>query len=184
MAHCPYCGRELTKHERFCYHCEQDVSKTVDGAERPNLPKPKAYDLKKDFEDYKKLGKRILTKFKKTEKVPLITALCVKCNKKVNVKNPKQYTMKNNRIAVRGVCPFCSTKVFRIIGRKWFKPKVVRYFLNNDFLKDHTNSDSKIRGKKKKDYRASSAAVALIIENLKAMATSIKYIARTVMGGE
>ena len=41
-------------------------------------------------------------------------AYCVKCKKKVEVKNPKQITMKNGRPATSGVCSVCGTKVFRI----------------------------------------------------------------------
>jgi len=55
-------------------------------------------------------------KEKEGKKEPEITAYCVKCNKKVNVKNPKRYVMKNKRVSVKGNCPFCSTKVFRILG--------------------------------------------------------------------
>ncbi len=41
-------------------------------------------------------------------------AYCMKCRKKVEIKNPQQVTMKNKRPATKGVCPTCSTKVFRI----------------------------------------------------------------------
>ena len=41
-------------------------------------------------------------------------AYCVKCRKKVEVKDPKQITMKNGRPATQGSCPVCGTKVFRI----------------------------------------------------------------------
>ena len=41
-------------------------------------------------------------------------AYCVKCRKKVEVKNPKSITMKNKRPATQGECPSCGTKVFRI----------------------------------------------------------------------
>jgi DNA-directed RNA polymerase subunit RPC12/RpoP len=41
-------------------------------------------------------------------------AYCMKCRKKVEVKNPKSVTMKNGRPATQGVCPGCGTKVFRI----------------------------------------------------------------------
>ncbi|MEA3253714.1 MAG: DUF5679 domain-containing protein [Chloroflexota bacterium] len=44
----------------------------------------------------------------------MTTAYCMKCKKKVEIKNPQQITLKNGRPAVRGVCPSCSTKVFRI----------------------------------------------------------------------
>jgi len=41
-------------------------------------------------------------------------AYCMKCRKKVEIKDPKQITLKNNRPAVQGVCALCGTKVFRI----------------------------------------------------------------------
>jgi len=41
-------------------------------------------------------------------------AYCVKCKKKVEIRNPKQVTLKNKRPAVSGTCPSCGTKVFRI----------------------------------------------------------------------
>jgi endogenous inhibitor of DNA gyrase (YacG/DUF329 family) len=41
-------------------------------------------------------------------------AYCMKCKKKVKIKNPKAITMKNKRPAIQGVCPICGTKVFRI----------------------------------------------------------------------
>jgi len=41
-------------------------------------------------------------------------AYCVKCRKKVDVKNPQQIKMKNGRPGTKGVCPVCGTKVFRI----------------------------------------------------------------------
>jgi len=44
----------------------------------------------------------------------MVTAYCMKCRKKVEIKNPRQITLKNNRPAVQGVCYFCGTKVFRI----------------------------------------------------------------------
>jgi len=44
----------------------------------------------------------------------MATAYCMKCRKKVEIKNPKQVTLENNRQAVQGVCLNCGTKVFRI----------------------------------------------------------------------
>jgi DNA-directed RNA polymerase subunit RPC12/RpoP len=44
----------------------------------------------------------------------MATAYCMKCRKKVEIRNPKQVTLKNNSPAVQGVCPVCGTKVFRI----------------------------------------------------------------------
>lgn len=46
----------------------------------------------------------------------MVQAYCVKCKKKVEVKNPQQVTMKNKRKATKGSCPDCGTKVFRIGG--------------------------------------------------------------------
>ncbi len=44
----------------------------------------------------------------------MATAYCVKCRKKVEIKNPKQVVFKNKRPATSGTCPTCGTKVFRI----------------------------------------------------------------------
>ena len=44
----------------------------------------------------------------------MLTAYCMKCKRKVDVKNPKQVTMRNNRPGVKGVCPVCGREVFRI----------------------------------------------------------------------
>jgi DNA-directed RNA polymerase subunit RPC12/RpoP len=38
----------------------------------------------------------------------------MKCRKKVDIRNPRQITLKNGRPATEGVCPSCGTKVFRI----------------------------------------------------------------------
>ena len=43
-------------------------------------------------------------------------AYCVKCKKKVNMKNEQSITMKNGRKAKKGVCSDCGTKVFKIGG--------------------------------------------------------------------
>jgi DNA-directed RNA polymerase subunit RPC12/RpoP len=44
----------------------------------------------------------------------MATAYCMKCRKKVDIRNPRQITLKNGRPATEGVCPSCGTKVFRI----------------------------------------------------------------------
>ena len=44
----------------------------------------------------------------------MATAYCMKCKEKVEIKNPRQITLKNGRPAVQGVCSVCGTKVFRI----------------------------------------------------------------------
>ena len=41
-------------------------------------------------------------------------AYCVKCRKKVEVKNAEKVTMKNGRPATKGKCPACGTGVYRI----------------------------------------------------------------------
>ena len=41
-------------------------------------------------------------------------AYCMKCRKKVDIKDAKVVTLKNKRPATQGSCPSCSTKVFRI----------------------------------------------------------------------
>lgn len=35
MAKCPYCSKELVDNERYCWHCEQDVTKIQDEEEKP-----------------------------------------------------------------------------------------------------------------------------------------------------
>ena len=62
MTECPYCGRKLLEDERYCYFCDQDVSKVVDRINEPA---------------------------KKPEKTKPISAYCVKCNKKVDIKDNK-----------------------------------------------------------------------------------------------
>ena len=44
----------------------------------------------------------------------MATAYCVKCRKKVDIRNPKLITMKNKRPATQGVCPACGTIVYRL----------------------------------------------------------------------
>jgi DNA-directed RNA polymerase subunit RPC12/RpoP len=41
-------------------------------------------------------------------------AYCMKCRRKVEIKNARSVTLKNKRPATQGVCPNCGTKVFRI----------------------------------------------------------------------
>ena len=49
-----------------------------------------------------------------TDKEVKMQAYCVKCRRKVEIKNPQSIVMKNKRPATQGVCPSCGTKVFRI----------------------------------------------------------------------
>jgi len=41
-------------------------------------------------------------------------AYCVKCRKKVEIRNPSNIILKNKRPATSGTCPVCGTKVLRI----------------------------------------------------------------------
>ncbi len=44
----------------------------------------------------------------------MTTGYCVKCRAKREIKNPKSTTMKNGRPAIKGTCPTCEAKMFRI----------------------------------------------------------------------
>ena len=44
----------------------------------------------------------------------MATAYCMKCRKKVEIKNPSKVTLKNKRPATKGACPKCGTTVYRI----------------------------------------------------------------------
>jgi DNA-directed RNA polymerase subunit RPC12/RpoP len=46
----------------------------------------------------------------------LTKAYCVKCKKSVEMKDPKKVKLKNGKPAMKGACPKCGTKVFRIGG--------------------------------------------------------------------
>jgi len=50
-----------------------------------------------------------------------ITAYCVKCRDKRVMKDPVEVTMKGKgktySRALKGVCPKCGTKMFRILGK-------------------------------------------------------------------
>ncbi len=39
---------------------------------------------------------------------------CVKCRAKKEVASPEKVTMKNGKPALKGVCPTCGTKMFKI----------------------------------------------------------------------
>ncbi|HEX9709445.1 MAG TPA: DUF5679 domain-containing protein [Candidatus Thermoplasmatota archaeon] len=46
----------------------------------------------------------------------MVTAYCVKCKTKREMKNPKKTKMKNGKPATKGVCPKCGTTLYRIGG--------------------------------------------------------------------
>jgi len=41
----------------------------------------------------------------------------MKCKKQVEIKDAEEVILKNNMKAIKGVCPNCGTKVFRILGK-------------------------------------------------------------------
>ena len=43
-----------------------------------------------------------------------VNAQCMKCKDKRVIKDPERTVLENGREAVRGICPECGTKVFRI----------------------------------------------------------------------
>jgi DNA-directed RNA polymerase subunit RPC12/RpoP len=45
-------------------------------------------------------------------------AYCMKCKKKVEIKDAKNVTTKNGRNMISGLCPDCGTKVSKITGKK------------------------------------------------------------------
>ena len=47
----------------------------------------------------------------------MVEGRCMKCQKQVEIKNGAEVTMKNGMKAMKGECPACSTKVFRILGK-------------------------------------------------------------------
>jgi len=44
-------------------------------------------------------------------------ARCMRCKKEVEMKDGKEVVMKNGMKAMKGVCPTCGTKCFRILGK-------------------------------------------------------------------
>lgn len=48
--------------------------------------------------------------------VPIVVAYCVKCKEKREMLDPREVTMKNGRLAVRGTCAVCGTSLHRIGG--------------------------------------------------------------------
>jgi hypothetical protein len=42
---------------------------------------------------------------------------CVKCKEKREMKEPEEVVMKNKMKALKGTCPKCGTKIFKITGK-------------------------------------------------------------------
>ena len=47
----------------------------------------------------------------------MVEARCMKCRMNVEVKDVAKITLKNGLEALKGVCPKCGTKVFKILGK-------------------------------------------------------------------
>jgi len=48
------------------------------------------------------------------KEIAMPQAYCMKCRKKVEIKDAKQITLKNGRSSVQGTSPTCGTKVFKL----------------------------------------------------------------------
>lgn len=46
-----------------------------------------------------------------------LTGRCMKCRKQVKIKNGREVSMKGGRKRLAGVCPYCGTKVSRMLGK-------------------------------------------------------------------
>jgi hypothetical protein len=54
----------------------------------------------------------------KAPATPTATGYCMKCKTQREMKNARQITMKNGRPATEGLCPECSTRMFKIGASK------------------------------------------------------------------
>jgi len=54
----------------------------------------------------------------KIKETTMAQGRCMKCKKQVEIKDGQEVTMKNGMKAIKGACPACGTKVFRILGKK------------------------------------------------------------------
>ena len=97
MTKCPYCGRKTVEDELYCYFCDQEIKEL------------NKLDKKKDLSSLSELKVE-----PKVVKKQTFIGYCVKCRKKVYAENPRGHVMKNNAVALKGNCPFCTTSVFRI----------------------------------------------------------------------
>ena len=48
----------------------------------------------------------------------MVEGRCMKCKTNREMNSPKEITMKSGMMAMQGTCPKCSTKMFRIMGKK------------------------------------------------------------------
>ena len=93
---------------------EEEPEETPVPAVAPVDPSVESKDDSEDVEGAEENPKK-----KKKGKSAPGTGYCLKCKKAVTIKDGKQITAgkKNNTTMLKGVCPHCSTKVCRIIGR-------------------------------------------------------------------
>ena len=47
----------------------------------------------------------------------MVTAYCVKCKTKREMKDAKEVKVKNGRSAMKGICPTCGTGLYRILAK-------------------------------------------------------------------
>ena len=47
----------------------------------------------------------------------MVQGRCMKCKTQREIKDGQETVMKNGMKAIKGVCPVCGTKVFRILGK-------------------------------------------------------------------
>ena len=47
----------------------------------------------------------------------MVKGRCMKCKTEREIKNPTEVVMKNGMKAMKGTCPVCGTKMFRIVGK-------------------------------------------------------------------
>jgi len=74
MTNCPYCGKKVKEGERYCYHCENDLSKIADEKESPKCfiataaygtPFAQEINILREFRDKKLYNNLIGTAFVK-----------------------------------------------------------------------------------------------------------------------
>ncbi len=63
------------------------------------------------------MGSERFPKRKNQEVDNMTQGRCMKCKKQVEIKNGTETVMKNGMKAMKGECPTCGTKVFRILGK-------------------------------------------------------------------
>ena len=52
-----------------------------------------------------------------TDATSSLSMYCVKCRTMVTVTAPKRVVLKNDRNALKGACPHCTTSTYKIVAR-------------------------------------------------------------------